>query len=43
MLGRLFGIELLNVAEEEDLPVGLVQFINTCLDLSARLGPGKPG
>jgi hypothetical protein len=43
MLGRLFGVEFLNVAEEEDRPVGLGQFIDTCPDLSARLGPGKPG
>src|SRR6516162_1793368 len=40
---RLFGVQFLNVAEEEDLPVGLGQLIDTGPDLSARLGPREPG
>src|SRR5262249_51357118 len=43
MLGRLLGVEFLDVPEEEDLPVGRRQFIDAGPDLSARFGPREPG
>jgi hypothetical protein len=40
MLGRSFGVEFLDVAQQEDLSVRIRQPVNACPDVGASLGLG---